>query len=113
MATQVLKGPPGVAAGLFKASDGKGSHAQALRPGQASTLAAGDPLSRMQGVSQYGKGHSYLPPGSGLMGPAAMDPTVHPGSPQIRDPNGGVRRNPRSGGLGDTKESMPTSMMSD
>lgn len=111
MATKVLKGPKGHAAGLFGAADGKGASAQTLMPGQKSTLAGGDTMSRAMG--QYGKGHSYLPPDSSAMGPAAMDPTQHAGMTQIRGGKGGMKPNPRTGGLAADKLSPSTTALSD
>jgi hypothetical protein len=111
MAVKIIKGPKGHAGGLFGANDGKGASAQTLLPGQKSTLAGGDTMSRAMG--QYGKGHSYLPPGTSDMGPAAMDPTVHAGTNQIRGDQGGLKSNPRSGGLGEGKLPPPTTALSD
>ncbi len=111
MATKVKKGPKGHAAGLFGKSDGKGANAQTLSPGQKGTLFAGDTMSRSMG--QYGKGHSYLAPGDGAMGPAAVDPTKHPGSNLVRGDDGGIRRNPNAGGLAATKASSPITQMGD
>lgn len=112
MVIKVPKGPVGHAAKLFGKSDGKGASAQTLLPGQKSTLTGGDTMSRAMG--QYGKGHSYLAPGEGPMGPAAVDPTQnHPGATQIRGSAGGVRDNPRAGGLAESKDSAPTTPMGD
>lgn len=89
---------PGTGGTIFAGSDGKGSHQQALggvHSGVKSAITGGAPLSRSMG--QYGKGHSYLP---GMEGGVTADPTQHAGVKQIRDGGGGIRRNPRKGGLG-------------
>lgn len=111
MATKVMKGPPGHAAKLFAKSDGKGANSQTLALGQKGTLFGGDTMSRS--MSQYGKGHSYLPPGEPTMGPAAADPTQHAGVTQIRGEAGGIRRIPKAGGLAEAKASAPIAQMGD
>ena len=107
------KGPAGHAGGLFAKSDGKGASAQLGALGQKTTLTGGDPMSRMMG--QMGKGHSYLQPGVG--GSGASQPTspshTHPGISEIRGSGDAIKPNPRSGGLGASKESMPSTAMSD
>ncbi len=100
MVTKVSRGPPGHAAGLFAGSDGKGAQSQSLHQSSPSAVTGGDPLSAAMG--QFGKGHSYLPGGMPAGGPAGADPTQHPGMSQIRDEGGGMRRNPRAGGIGET-----------
>lgn len=72
-------------AGLLPAAPslGKAAKSQNLgspHSGQMSTLAGGDPLSRMMG--HYGKGHSFAAPAG------------------IRGGGGGMKRNPTKGGIG-------------
>jgi hypothetical protein len=80
---------------------GKGSRQQNHGPGSPATITGGSPLSRSMG--QYGKGHSYLAPG--MDDGVVTDPTAHPGMSQVRDSSGGIRRNPRQGGLGPNDDS--------
>jgi len=106
------KGGAGHAGGLFGKSDGKGAAAQLLAPGQKPTLTAGDPMSRMMG--QFGKGHSYLQPGAGGADTGPATPTnAHPGISEIRGSGDAIKKNPRSGGLADAKEEMPSTSLSD
>jgi len=117
------KGPAGHAGGLFASGDGKGATAQNGVLGQKLPLTAGDPMSRA--MNQLGKGHSYLQPDVGG-GPASGnqsggDPTMSPTSPtamhagisEIRGSGDAIKKNPRSGGLANDKESMPTTGLSD
>jgi hypothetical protein len=120
---KVGKGPVGLAGGLFGKTDGKGSVAQNGVLGQKMPITAGDPMSRT--MNQLGKGHSYLQPDTGgapsMGNQSGGDPTMaptsatamHPGISEIRGSGDAIKKNPRSGGLADTKEAMPTTAMSD
>jgi hypothetical protein len=82
--------PPGTGKGA------KTQHLGSPHSGMRSTITKGDPLSRMAG--QYGKGHSFLagPQGAG----ATMPVSGSSGLANIRGGQGGMKRVPRSGGLG-------------
>jgi hypothetical protein len=113
------QGPKGLADHVFGGSgaDAKGSHRQVLPHLSAkTTITPGDPMSRM--ANQYGKGHSFGVPGdmSGMTGQMASaplgaagqePPANHPGLTMVRGGSGGMKRNPRSGGLGADRETYP------
>lgn len=69
-----------------------------------STLTGGDPLAHS--MNHYGKA---APPallgGSQMTG--GVDPTEHAGVKQVRGGSGGIRANPRTGGIGPGKMSTP------
>jgi hypothetical protein len=99
-------GQKGVGGTLFAKEDGKGSKKEVLpHPGARTSLTPGNSLSRM--MNQYGKGHSFLPGGAQPVGAAGADPQNHAGVLPIRGQKGGIKRNPRRGGLGPGFESAP------
>ena len=84
-------GPPGAGGAPPVPSLGKAAKSQDLggpHSGVMSTLAGGEPLSRMMG--HYKKGHSF-------------------NAAPVRGGGGGVKPNPRQGGLGPGKLSAPGS----
>jgi hypothetical protein len=115
MAIKTLKGKPGAAGKLFGKSDGKGAASQLLSPGMRSSITPGDPMSRM--MNQYGKGHSLLANDS-PSGPTDMDAPItptraHPGISDMRGGKGGIRKNPRQGGLTGTDQNPTTTPLDD
>lgn len=98
---------PGVGAppsGIAKiaGSVGKPSSQQltSVRPGPGSTtgITGGSALPQMMG--HYGKTPPAALSSNGMPGTTGIDPTQHPGAAMIRGGKGGMKRNPRSGGLG-------------
>ena len=91
--------------GNLARSVGKPARQETLpRYGRAS-ITGGDQLHRM--MNHYGKN----PPGAPALtsvssgpGTTVGDPTTHPGAKQIRGGVGGMKRNPRQGGLGQGPE---------
>ena len=70
-----------------------------LHSGVMPTITPGDPMSRSMG--HYGKGHSFAPAPfaaatAGLPGDAAGKTPA----PPVRDPKGGMKKNPKFGDMG-------------
>lgn len=69
-----------------------------------STITGGSPLAHS--MNHFGKVPPPMPamliPSDG-MGGAGVDPTAHAGMSQVRGGSGGIKRNPRSGGIGPSK----------
>ena len=62
------------------------------------TITGGDPIARS--MNHYGKNPPAGLAAMGMPGTTAVDPVAHAGMTQIRGGKGGIRRNPRQGGIG-------------
>ena len=95
-------GMPGTTGmGNLARSIGKPARQQTLPTGGRASITSGDPLHRAMG--HYGKNPpvAHVPTSiSSGPGTTVGDPTSHPGAKQIRGGVGGMKRNPRQGGLG-------------
>lgn len=94
---------PGVGAppsGIAKiaGSVGKPGRQSTTTRGVTPAITGGNPASAM--LNHYGKHPPALLGGDGMPGTTGVDPTQHPGASQIRGSKGGMKKNPREGGLG-------------